>query len=69
MDKRIAINRRRVMYAGMGLVGFMALTSMGLVIARTLTNITTNSSSLSEIIRLRDVWDASLKKLLDIIDK
>ena len=57
------------MYAGMGLVGFMALTSMGLVIARTLTNITTNSSSLSEIIRLRDVWDASLKKLLDIIDK
>ena len=58
----------------MGLVGSMALTSIGLpplggVIARTIANILTNSASSNEIIRLRDVWDASLKKSLDIIEK
>ena len=58
----------------MGLVGSMALISIGLpplggVIARTIANISTNSASSNEIIRLKDVWDASLKKLLDIIEK
>ena len=52
----------------------MALISIGLpplggVIARTIANISTNSASSNEIIRLKDVWDASLKKLLDIIEK
>lgn len=52
----------------------MALTSMGLppiggVLARTLLDTTTNSSNLRETVRLRDVWDASLKKLLNIIEK
>ena len=58
----------------MVLVGSMALISIGLpplggVIARTISNISTNSASSNEIIRLKDVWDASLKKLLDIIEK
>lgn len=30
VDENIALNRRRVMYAGIGLVGSMALTLMGL---------------------------------------
>ena len=74
VEERIILNRQRILYAGMGLVGSMALTSMGFppvggVIARTIANVSSNSSSSSEIIRLRDVWDASLKKLLDIIEK
>ena len=74
IEERIILNRQRIMYAGMGLVGSMALTSMGLppvggVIARAVSSASTNSSSSSKIIRLRDVWDASLKKLLDIIEK
>jgi len=75
VDERIALNRRRVLYAGLGLVGSMALTSIGLpplggIIARTVANVSSNSSMNSnEVIRLRDVWDASLKKLLDIIEK
>ena len=74
VEERIILNRQRILYAGMGLVGSMALTSMGFppvggVIARTIANVSTNSASSSEIIRLRDVWDASLKKLLDIIEK
>ena len=74
IEERINLNCQRILYAGMGLVGSMALTSIGLppfggVIARTVANVSSNSSSSSEIIRLRDVWDASLKKLLDIIEK
>ena len=74
IEERINLNCQRILYAGMGLVGSMALTSIGLpplggVIARTIANISTNSASSNEIIRLRDVWDASLKKLLDIIEK
>ena len=74
IEERINLNCQRILYAGMGLVGSMALTSIGLppfggVIARTVANVSSNFSSSSEIIRLRDVWDASLKKLLDIIEK
>lgn len=74
VEERIILNRQRLMYAGMGLIGSMALTSIGLppiggVIARTVANVSTNSSNSTEIIRLRDIWDASLKKLLDIIEK
>ena len=66
VEEHITLNRRRVMYAGMGLIGSMALSSVGLppvgrVIARAVANATANSSNSSEIIRLRDVWDASLK--------
>lgn len=47
IDEQISLNRRRVLYAGLGLVGSMALTSIGLptmgsVIARTVANISTN---------------------------
>lgn len=74
LEERMVLNRRRIMYAGLGLVGSMALSSAGLppvggVIARTVANVSTNSSNSTEIIRLRDIWDASLKKLLDIIEK
>ena len=60
IEERINLNRQRILYAGMGLVGSMALTSIGLppfggVIARTVANVSSNSSSSSEIIRLRDV--------------
>lgn len=51
-----------------------ALTTLGLppvggVIARTLSNVSNNPSSYAtnDIVKLRDVWDASLKKILDII--
>ena len=58
----MVLNRRRIMYAGLGLVGSMALSSAGLppvggVIARTIANVSTNLASSNEIIRLRDVWD------------
>lgn len=74
LEEPMVLNRRRIMYAGMGLVGSMALTSMSLppvggVIAKAVSSASTNSSSSSEIIRLRDIWDTSLKKLLDIIEK
>lgn len=74
LEGRIILNRQRIMYTGMGLVGSMALTSMSLppvggVIAKAVSSASTNSSSSSEIIRLRDIWDTSLKKLLDIIEK
>ena len=62
LEERMVLNRRRIMYAGLGLVGSMALSSAGLppvggVIARTIANVSTNSASSNEIIRLRDVWD------------
>ena len=74
VEERLLLNRRRMLYAGLGLVGSMALSSAGLppiggVIARAIANASTNSSNSNEIIRLRDLWDASLKKLLDIIEK
>ena len=74
LEERIILNRQRIMYTGMGLIGSMALTSIGLppiggVIAIAVANVSANSSNSTEIIRLRDVWDASLKKLLDIIEK
>ena len=74
VEERINLNRQRILYAGRVLVGSMVLTSIGLpppggVITQTIANVSTNSASLNEIIHLRDVWDASLKKLLDIIEK
>jgi hypothetical protein len=76
VDQRIALNRRRVLYAGVGLLGSMALSSFGMppvggLIVRALTSTETiyTITSVREIIRLRDVWDASLKKILDIIQK
>ena len=77
VDQRIALNHRRVLYAGVGLLGSLVLGSMGMppiggLIIRSLTSsdsITSTTQSVGEIIRLRDVWDASLKKMLDIIQK
>lgn len=77
VDQRIVTNRRRVLYAGVGLLGSMALSSLGMppvgsLFVRALTSsetIVSSTQSVGEIIRLRDVWDASLKKMLDIIQK
>jgi len=77
VDQRVALNRRRVLYAGVGLLGSMALSSFGMppvggLLVRALTTsetVVSSTSSVVEIIRLRDVWDASLKKMLDIIQK
>jgi hypothetical protein len=77
VDQRIALNRRRVLYAGVGLLGSMVLSSIGMppvggLLVRALTSsetVVSSTQSVGEIIRLRDVWDASLKKMLDIIRK
>lgn len=77
VDQRIVLNRRRVLYAGVGLLGSMALSSFGMppvggLLLRALTSsetVVSSTQSVGEIIRLRDVWDASLKKMLDIIQK
>jgi hypothetical protein len=77
VDQRIVLNRRRVLYAGVGLLGSMALSSFGMppvggLLVRALTSsetVVSSTQSVGEIIRLRDVWDASLKKMLDIIQK
>jgi hypothetical protein len=77
VDQRIALNHRRVLYAGVGLLGSMALSSFGMppvggLFIRALTSsetVVSSTQSVGEIIRLRDVWDASLKKMLDIIRK
>ena len=77
VDQRIALNRRRVLYAGVGLLGSMALSSIGMppiggLLIRSLTSsdsIIYTTQSVGKIIRLRDVWDALLKKMLDIIQK
>ncbi len=77
VDHRIALNRRRVLYAGVGLLGSMALSSIGMppiggLLVRSLTSsdsITSTTQSVGEIIRFRDVWDASLRKMLNIIQK
>jgi hypothetical protein len=77
VDQRIALNRRRVLYAGVGLLGSMVLSSFGMppvggLFVRALTSgetVVSSTQSIGEIIRLRDVWDASLKKMLNIIQK
>lgn len=77
VDQRITLNRRRILYAGIGLAGSFVLTSMGMppiggLIVRSLTSETNTLStvtSVGEIVRFRDVLDASLKKMLDIIQK
>lgn len=77
VDQRIALNRRRVFYTGVGLLSSMALSSFGMppiggLVVRALTSsdtVVSSTESVREIIRLRDVWDASLKKMLDIIQK
>lgn len=73
VDQRISLNRRRLLYTGVGLLGTMALSSLGMppvggLLIRALTQSDTNYSG-EEIVRLRDVWDFSLKKLLSIIKK
>nr|YP_009729730.1 hypothetical protein [Plasmopara viticola]QHW07469.1 hypothetical protein [Plasmopara viticola] len=70
VDQRIIINRRRVIYTGVGLLGSMALSSFGMppiggLLVRALTSretVVSSTESVGEIIRLRDVWDATLKK-------
>jgi hypothetical protein len=77
VNQRITLNRRRVIYAGVGLLGSMALSSFGMppvggLLIRTLTSseaVISSTQSVGEVIRLRDLWDASLKKMLDIIQK
>lgn len=76
VNQRIALNRRRVLYAGVGLLGSMALSSFGMppvsglmVRALTSSEITSSTQSAVEVVRLRDVWDAALKKILNIIQK
>lgn len=77
VGQRIALNRRRVLYAGVGLLGSMALSSFGMppvggLLVRSLTSsdtLVSSTQSVGEVIRLRDVWDAALKKMLDIIQK
>lgn len=77
IDQRIELNRRRVLYTTIGVLGSMALSSMGMppiggLLVRSLTSsemITSSTQSVEEVVRLRDVWDASLKRILNIIQK
>lgn len=81
IDERIAQNRRRILYTGVGLLTSMALSSLGVTVpvlpislfARSLESSiavrTLSSNSIEDIIRLRDVWDAALKRMLDMIQK
>lgn len=77
VDQINTLRRRRVFYTGVGLLGSMALGSFGMppvggLLIRALTSsetVVSSTQSIGEIIRLRDVWDASLKKMLDIIQK
>lgn len=77
VDQRIALNRRRVLYAGVGLLGSMVLSSFGIppiggLLVRSLISsdiIVSSTQSVGEVIRLRDVWDAALIKTLNIIKK
>lgn len=70
VDQRIIINRRRVIYTGVDLLGSMALSSFGMppiggLLVRAFTSretVVSSTESVGEIIRLRDVWDATLKK-------
>ena len=55
INENPSLNRRKILYSGLGLVGSMALTSLGFPpIGGTVANATTNSSNLNEIICLRD---------------
>lgn len=75
VDQRIALNRKRLIYTGVGILGSMALTSLGIpplggLLVRSITSTSNvSSNSVEEIIRFRDVWDAALKKMLNIIQK
>jgi hypothetical protein len=77
VNQRIITNRRRILYTGVGLLGSMALSSMGMppvggLLIRALTpseTVVSSTQSVEEIIRFRDILDASLKKILDIIQK
>jgi hypothetical protein len=77
VDQRIVLNHRRVLYTGIGLLGSMVLGSIGMppigsLLVRSLTSDISNSPfnpSSEEIIRLRDIWDASLRKVLSILHK
>jgi hypothetical protein len=76
VDQRITLNKRRILYTGIGLLGSIALTSLGMpplggLLVRSITPpiINISSDSVEEVIRLRDVWDAALKKMLTIIKK
>ena len=77
LSNKITLNRRGMLYTGMGLVGSMALTSIGMpplggLLVRTLTSSETmvsSTQSVGELIRFRDIWDISLKKIFDIIKK
>lgn len=75
VDQRIALNRKRLIYTGVGILGSMALTSLGIpplggLLVRNITSTSNvSSNSVEEIIRFRDVWDAALKKMLNIIQK
>ena len=67
MNQRIITNRRRVLYAGVVLLGSIALSSFGMppiggLFVRALTSSETvvfSTQSVGEVIRLRDLWDAS----------
>jgi hypothetical protein len=77
VDQRIALNRRRVLYTGIGLIGSMALGSLGMppvggLVVRGVEAFSSSNTAVESangIIRLRDVWDAALKKALQIVQK
>lgn len=78
LNERIIINRRRMIYTGLGFIGSLALSSFGLppiggLLTRSLIgpfNSVTPNILLSEnnnIVRLRDIWDLVLLKTLKFI--
>lgn len=79
IERRIFFNRRRLLYTGIGILSSMFLTSVGFppigsFLFRSLTSSLTSSinspsPSVEEAIRLRDIWDATLIKILNMINK
>lgn len=78
LNEKIIINRRRMIYTGLGFIGSLALSSFGLppiggLLTRSLIgpfNSITPNILLSEnnnIVRLRDIWDLVLLKTLKFI--
>lgn len=78
LNERIIINRRRMIYTGLGFIGSLLLSSFGLppiggLLTRSLIgpfNSVTPNILLSEnnnIVRLRDIWDLVLLKTLKFI--
>ena len=78
LNERIIINRRRMIYTGLGCIGSLALSSFGFppiggLLTRSLIgpfNSVTPNILLSEnnnIVRLRDIWDLILLKTLKFI--